>query len=191
MAAIKKDHTLSGRWQGMMDDYLKVWQVLHRWGSSHSPPPHPLSLSFPHLAYLGQCFNTPLALRYWHTPDSICWLMSIWEPLSPSFLFTFFHYSSLDSIRFSPLESPPCTPACTATCSEREHTCKGWHFNLSWFLLVIYSKSWSGWQEIESNRTFHWNLQNYTLLLSSEVMENECYSDQEVCSVFSVWPAEE
>lgn len=48
MAAIKKDHTLSSHWRGMMDDYLKVWQVLHWWGSSHYPSSSapPLSVFF-------------------------------------------------------------------------------------------------------------------------------------------------
>ena len=44
------------------------------------PPPPPSSLSFS--AYLGQCFNTPLTWLYWHTPDSVWWLMSVWVPLS-------------------------------------------------------------------------------------------------------------
>lgn len=43
------------------------------------PAPH---LSLPLSAYLGQCFNTPLTWLYWHTPDSVWWLMSIWVPLS-------------------------------------------------------------------------------------------------------------
>lgn len=91
MATIKKDHTFSSHWRDMMDDYLKVWQVLQWWGSawypSHSAP---LScLSQPLLAYLGQCFNTPLTWLYWHTPDSVWWLMSVWVPLflSPSLCF--------------------------------------------------------------------------------------------------------
>ena len=89
MAAIKKDHTLSSHWRGMMDDYLKVWQVLRWWGSSHYPsfsrrPPPPPRLPPPLSAYLGQCFNTPLTWLYWHTPDSVWWLMSMWVPLSLS-----------------------------------------------------------------------------------------------------------
>lgn len=47
-------------------------------------PPPPLCLSLPLSAYLGQCFNTPLTWLYWHTPDSVWWLMSIWVPLSLS-----------------------------------------------------------------------------------------------------------
>lgn len=50
--------------------------------------PPSLCLSLPLSAYLGQCFNTPLTWLYWHTPDSVWRLMSIWVPpslfLSPS-----------------------------------------------------------------------------------------------------------
>lgn len=45
------------------------------------PPPR---LPPPLSAYLGQCFNTPLTWLYWHTPDSVWWLMSMWVPLSLS-----------------------------------------------------------------------------------------------------------
>ena len=49
-----------------------------------SPPPPPPRLPPPLSAYLGQCFNTPLTWLYWHTPDSVWWLMSMWVPLSLS-----------------------------------------------------------------------------------------------------------
>lgn len=64
-------------------------------------PPLSLSLSFSRLAYLGQCFNTPLALLYWHTPDSVWWLMSTWEPLS-LFPFYFFSLLLIGPLQFSP-----------------------------------------------------------------------------------------
>jgi len=47
--------------------------------------PPSLCLSLPLSAYLGQCFNTPLTWLYWHTPDSVWWLMSIW--VAPSLFF--------------------------------------------------------------------------------------------------------
>lgn len=42
---LKRTTHLSSRWRGMMDDYLKVWQVRHRWGSSHFPSLPPICLS--------------------------------------------------------------------------------------------------------------------------------------------------
>lgn len=56
----------------------------------HAFLPPSLCLSVPLLAYLGQCFNTPLTWLYWHTPDSVWWLMSIWVPLSLSLSLSFF-----------------------------------------------------------------------------------------------------
>lgn len=84
-------------WQavGGREDELCQWQPLKR--TTHSPvageawwmiisrcdrcgigggsltfyPFLPLRLSSSRLAYLGQCFNTPLAWLYWHTPDSV------------------------------------------------------------------------------------------------------------------------
>lgn len=61
----------------------------------HAFLPSSLCQSLPLLAYLGQCFNTPLTWLYWHTPDSVWWLMSIWVPLSLSHsLSSFFPGSS-------------------------------------------------------------------------------------------------
>lgn len=105
-------------WQavGGREDELCQWQPLKR--TTHSPvageawwmiisrcdrcgigrgaltfrpflPTSSIRLSFSLFAYLGQYFRTPLAWLYWHTPDSVWWLMSIWEPLSPSLAFTF------------------------------------------------------------------------------------------------------
>ena len=51
---------------------------------SPAAPPPPPRLPPPLSAYLGQCFNTPLTWLYWHTPDSVWWLMSMWVPLSLS-----------------------------------------------------------------------------------------------------------
>ena len=118
MATIKKDHTLPSHWRDMMDDYLKVWQVLQWWGGSHyifpALPPS-LCLSLPHSAYLGQCFNTPLTWLYWHTPDSVWWLMSVWVPLLLSL--------SL-SVSSSLCSSSPCYPVFTvrAVQSSLSHT---------------------------------------------------------------------
>lgn len=57
-------------------------------------PVLPLSLSLrlspPLSLYLGQCFNTPLTWLYWHTPDSVWSLMSVWVPLLLSLSLCFF-----------------------------------------------------------------------------------------------------
>lgn len=104
MAAIKKDHTPSSHQQDMMDDYLKVWQVLEWWGSlsflslslhlphclslslssSSSPRYLPLFLATSLSLSLGQSFNTVVTSVYWHTSDSGSWLMSVWVLLSLS-----------------------------------------------------------------------------------------------------------
>lgn len=180
MAAIKKDHTLSSHWRGMMDDYLKVWQVL-RWrgegvgeGEALSIlpwlPPSPLCLSRPLSAYLGQGFNTPLTWLYWHTPDSVWRLMSIWVPLS-----LFFSPSLFLSL------SAPHLPVILFSLSER--------YSLAYLTHKPLELGWSH-THTKLTQTFHrathtciytnifryWNIINTSILRHILVILEQCTS---------------
>lgn len=63
--------------------------------------PPSLCLPLPPLVYLGQCFNTLLTWLYWHTPDSVWWLMSAWVPILLSLPHSL-------SVSFSFCSSSPC-----------------------------------------------------------------------------------
>lgn len=88
------------------------WMIISRCdrccnsGGSLTNPLPPLCLSLPLSAYLGQCFNTPLTWLYWHTPDSVWWLMSVWVPLSLAL-------SLFLPLSFSHCTSSPCYPLFT------------------------------------------------------------------------------
>lgn len=86
MAAIKKHHThtpVTGEAWWMI--ISRCDRCCIRGGLSLSVPfcAPPLCLPLRLLAYLGQSFNIALTQLYWHTPDSVWWLMNIWVPLSP------------------------------------------------------------------------------------------------------------
>lgn len=129
-------------------------------------PPLSLSLSFSRLAYLGQCFNTPLALLYWHTPDSVWWLMSTWEPLS-LFPFYFFSLLLIGPLRFSPIESLRCAQmrAWAHTHVWRQKTIHS-KIYICLYLFILYSQIWSGSIKLKALiHYFHQNLQKSALLL--------------------------